>query len=101
GRPERGWGRGAGGPRRAAADRADEAIASTMGGLDEAGRLRIVGERLANLADGDFEDSFADERCRPGGVQERLFRDEAAGMTDEIFENGEGLGSELDGLRTL
>jgi hypothetical protein len=66
-----------------------------MCGLDEARRLWIIVEGLAELANGDFEDGFADERFRPDGVEKLLFGDELAWTPEEIGEHRVGFGSEL------
>ena len=54
-------------------DLTDEAIASTMCGFNEARRLRIIAERLADLTNGDFEDGFADKGFWPDGVEKSLW----------------------------
>src|SRR5262249_12913052 len=47
---------------------------------------------------GNFEDSFADERPWPDAIEQILFCDELPRTGEEMVENCEGLGSELDGL---
>jgi hypothetical protein len=80
---------------RALSDLTDEAIASTMCGFNEAWRRRIIVESLADLANGDLKNGFADKRSWPDSVEKFLFCDESAWMTHEIFEYCKGLGSEL------
>ena len=70
-----------------------------MCGFNEARRLWIVAERLAELTDGDFEDGMADKRFWPDGLEEFLFCDELARTPEEKVKHCEGLGSELNCLR--
>jgi hypothetical protein len=56
-----------------ASDFTDEPVPATVGRFDEAGGLRIVRQRLANLADGDFEHRIADKRVPPDRANEVLF----------------------------
>ena len=49
-----------------------------MGGFNEARRLWVIVESLADLTNSDFEDSFADKGSRPDGVEKFLFCDELA-----------------------
>ena len=81
------------------ADLTDEAIAAAVCGLDEVRRLRVVVEGLAQLSNGDFEHGLADEGLRPDGIEKLLFGDELAWPPEEVAEQGEGFGPELDGLR--
>ena len=74
---------------------ANEAITPTMCGFDEAWRLRIIIENLAELTNSDFEDSFTNKGSRPDGVEKFFFRDELARTLDEMVEHGEGLRSEF------
>ena len=67
-----------------------------MGSLNVSRRFRIIVESFSQLANGDFEDGVADESIRPDGVQELFFCDELTGTTDEVVENSESLGSNLD-----
>ena len=69
-----------------------------MCGFNEAWRLGIVVESLAELTNGDFEDSVADKGFWPDGVEKFLFADELAGTPEKMVEHREGLGSELDCL---
>ena len=77
-------------------DPADEAIAATVCGLDEARRLWIVIESLAQLTNSDFENGVADKSVWPHGVEEFLLGDELARTPDEIADHGEGFGPEPD-----
>ena len=70
-----------------------------MCGFNEARRLWIVVESLADLTDGDFEDGFPDKGFWPDGVEKFLFSDELARTPEKIVEHGEGFGSELDCFR--
>src|SRR5262249_9401415 len=79
-------------------DLTDEAIASPVCGFNEAWRLWIISESFADLTNGNFEDSFAHERSWPDAIEQILFCDELARTGEEMVENCEGLGSELDGL---
>ena len=76
-------------------DLTDEAIASTMCRFNEAGKLWIIAESLAELTNGDFEDGVPDKGFRPDGVEKGFFGDELAWMPEEIVEHCEGFGSEL------
>ena len=49
-------------------DVTDKAIAAAMCGFNKARRLGVIVERLAELANCDFEDGFAHKRLRPDGV---------------------------------
>lgn len=69
-----------------------------MCGFNEARRLWIIAEGLAELTNGDFQDGVADKRFRPDRVEKVLFGDKLARMTEEIIEHCEGFGSELDCL---
>ena len=66
-----------------------------MCGFNEARRLWIIVESLADLTNGDFEDGFADKGFWPDGVEKFLFGDELARTPEEIVEYCEGFGSEL------
>jgi hypothetical protein len=79
-------------------DLTDKAIASTMCGFNKARRLWIIVEGVAELTNGDFEDCVADKRFWPDGVEKFLFGDELGWMPEEIGEQCEGFGSELDCL---
>ena len=70
-----------------------------MCGFNEAWRLWIIVESLAELTNGDFEDGFADKGFWPDGVEKFLFGNELARTPEEIVEHCEGLGSELYCLR--
>ena len=72
-----------------------------MSGFDEAGRLGIVRERFADLTNGHFEHGVADKRVRPDRRDQILLRDELTRFGNKVLEHREGLGPELDGLRTL
>jgi len=71
-----------------------------MGGFDEARGFGIVGKRLADLADGDFEHRIADKRVVPDRSDQVLFGHELSRLRHEVFEHGERLGPELYGFRT-
>ena len=58
--------------------RRDEPVAAAVRGLDEARRVRIVAERLAQLADRALEHGVADEHARPDRVEQLLLRDQPA-----------------------
>src|SRR5215813_13902078 len=63
--------------------------------FDEARRIRIIVEGLADLTNGYFENGFADKCPWPDRVEEFLFCDELVRMNYEIFKYCEGFGSEL------
>jgi hypothetical protein len=71
-----------------------------MCSFNEAWRLWIIADSLADLTNGDFEDGFADKGFWPDGVEKFLFGDELARTSEEIVEYGEGFGSELYCSRT-
>ena len=71
-----------------------------MGRLDEAGRLGIVGKRVADLSNGHLEDGIADKGILPDGADQVLLGNELARTPQQVFEHGERLGPELDRLRT-
>lgn len=66
-----------------------------MCGFNEAWRLRIIVESLAELTYGDFEDTFADRGLWPGSVEKVLFGDQLAWTPKKIVEHCERFGSEL------
>ena len=70
-----------------------------MCGFNEAGKLWIIAERLADFTNGDFEDGVADKGFGPDGVEKFLFGDELARTPEKMVEHGEGFGSELDCFR--
>src|SRR5262245_49422870 len=72
-----------------------------MGGFDEARRLRIIIESHTKLTNADFEDTIADKGFWPDGAEKFLFGDELAWTLEEIVEQGEGFGSELNCLGAL
>ena len=72
-----------------------------MGRFDEARRLVVVVQRLADLANGHLENGVADEGVRPHRADQVLFGDELPRTPQQVFEHGERLGPELDGLRAL
>jgi len=69
-----------------------------MCGFNEAWRLWIIVESLAELTNGDFEDSFADNGFWPHGVEKSFFGDELARTCEEVVEYCECFRSELYGL---
>ena len=69
-----------------------------MSGFDEAWRLWIIVESLAELTNGDFEDGFADKGSWPNSVEKSFFGDELARMREEVVEYCESLRSELYGF---
>ena len=81
-------------------DLTDEAIASTMGGFNEAWRLGIIAQSLSQLTNGDFEDGFANKGFWPDGAKQFLFSDQLARMSKEVVEHREHLRPELDRPRT-
>jgi hypothetical protein len=46
----------------------------------------IITKSLADLTNGDFEDSFTDKGSGPDGVEKFLFCDELARMLEKIVE---------------
>ena len=60
-----------------------------MDGLNIAGRLRIVAERLAQDTDGFGQRRVRDEGVFPDGVDEFLLRYHRAGARDEQIENAQ------------
>src|SRR5678816_168993 len=78
---------------------ADEAIAATMCGFNEARRLRIIIENLAELTDRHFEDGFTNKGAWPDGVEKFFFGDDLARTPDEMVEHGNGLRPEFYFLR--
>jgi len=64
--------------------------------VDVARRFRIIVESFADLANGDFQDRFADEGPRPHGFEKFLFRDELTGTPEQIIEHCKWLGAKLD-----
>lgn len=79
---------------------ADEAIASTMCGFNEAGRLRIVAEGPADLTNDNLEDGIADKRPRPDRVEQVILCGELTRTPEQILEDCEGFRSQLDRFRT-
>ena len=73
-------------------NRTDEAIASTMRGFNEVRRLWVIAESLSDLANGDFEDGFANNRLRPDGIEKVLLYNELAWTPEEIVEHRECFG---------
>jgi hypothetical protein len=76
----------------------DEAIAATMCGFNEARSGWIITQSLADLANGDFKNGFADKGPWPDGVEKFLFRGELARMRQQVFEHCERFWPELDSL---
>ena len=69
-----------------------------MCGFDETGGSRIIAESLADLADGDFQNSVTDKGLPPNRVEEFFFCHELSRPPDEMVEHSEGFGCELYGL---
>src|SRR4051794_33097561 len=67
--------------------------------LDEARRLGIVGQRLANLPDRHLEDGVADERVLPDRADQMLLGHQLPGTAEQVLEDRERLRPQLDGLR--
>ena len=82
-------------------DLTDEAIASAVGGFNKPWRLWIVAENFSQLANGNFEDTFSNERSRPNRVEKFLFCDESARMAQQVIQQGKGFGPELYRLLAL
>ena len=80
-------------------DDADEAIAAPVRRFDEAGGLGVVVQRFAELANGDFEDGIADEGIPPDRGDQVFLGDELSGPPQQVLEDREGLGPELDRTR--
>ena len=72
-----------------------------MCGFDEARRLRIIIESLAELTNCDFEDGFTNKGSRPDGVEKFFFRDELTRTPEKMVEHGEGLRAEFYFLRAF
>src|SRR6187399_3151833 len=72
-----------------------------MCSFDKARRGRIIVESLAQLANGDFQNGFADKGSRPHGIQQLFFRNKLSRAADQIDEHQESLGSELYCLRAF
>lgn len=79
----------------------DKAITSPVCGFNEAWRLRIIIESLAELTDSNFEDGFTNKSSRPDGVEKLFFRDQLARTPDEMVEHSEGLRAEFYFLRAF
>src|SRR5262245_61967419 len=82
-------------------DLTDEAITSAMGGFNKPWRLCIVAENVAQLANGNFEDTFSNESSRPNRVEKILFCDQLARMPKQVIQHSKGFGSELYRLSAL
>src|SRR5262249_57024299 len=80
-------------------DVGDEAIAATVGGLDDPRVLRVVIERPPDLADADLEGAAAQEHAGPDRVQQLVLRDEPRRARGEVLEHREGLRREGDPAR--
>ena len=85
----------------ASGDLADEPIAPTMRSFDKARRFRIVGKGFADLADGDFQHRVAHKRIPPDGADQTFLGHKLSRTGEQVFEYGEGFGSEPNGLRAL
>jgi hypothetical protein len=81
-----------------ASHRSDEAVASTMSRLDEARRLHVIAQGLANVSQLSLECRVADVDTRPHVGDELFFRDEARRILDEISKHREGLRLQRDDL---
>ena len=68
-------------------------------GLDEARVLRLLAERLADLADTALEHLFADVGLGPHGVQELLLGHHPPGVLRQVAQHGEVLRPQEDLLR--
>jgi len=64
--------------------------------FNEARKLWIITESLAELTNDDFEDGVADKGFWPDGVEKFFFGDELAWPREEMIEYCEGFGSELN-----
>ena len=67
-----------------------------MCSFNEAWRLWIIADSLADLTNGDFEDGVADKGFWPDGAEKFFFGDELARPPEEMIEYCEGFGSELN-----
>jgi hypothetical protein len=65
------------------------------------GVLGSFGQRLTNLLNGDLEDGIADERILPDRADQILFRHQLPGSRDEVLQDAERLGPELDEIRVF
>jgi hypothetical protein len=73
----------------------NKAVASTMCGFNEARRLRIIAENIADFTNDDFKNGLPDKGSWPDGVEKFLFCHELARTPDEVVQHREGFGSEL------
>ena len=69
-----------------------------MRGFNEARTLGVIAESIADFTNGDFEDSVADKGFCPDGVEKFFFGHKPGWVPQEVIEQGEGFGSELDFL---
>jgi hypothetical protein len=62
-----------------------------VGRLDEAWRIRIVAQRLADFADANLEHSIAHRDLRPAGVEQFIFGRQLPAPLQQVSENRERL----------
>jgi hypothetical protein len=82
--------------RRGAGHRRDEAIAAPVRRLDEPRRVRVIVQRLANLADRHLEHRVAHEDARPERAEDLGLRDQRARPRREVLEQGKCLRRQRD-----
>ena len=80
----------------ASKERSDEAIAVTGLSLDEARAADIVLQGFTNLANTDLERGGAAAGVVPNSLAQVGWRDQLAGMSDQIVQNRPGLGREAE-----
>ncbi len=87
------------GSRRRGGHRRNEAVATARDGLDVDGLGRIVPERLTQFRDGLRERVVGDGDVRPERLEEIFFGDERGLASDEIQQQVDDLGRQLDDVR--
>src|SRR5262245_15858550 len=81
-------------------DLSDEPIPSSMCRFNETGTRWIILQSFADLANGDFEHTLADECLRPDRVENFFFCNQPSWSPEQIVEHGKGFRPQPDFLGT-
>ena len=77
-------------------NRRDEAVAAARDGLDEGRIAGLVAERLPQLRHGLRQRVVGDVGAGPERVEQRLFRHQRAGVVEQMEQQVEELGREVE-----
>lgn len=82
-------------------DRGNKPISPPTYGLDKLWLMRLIPERLAQLADDDGQDSFTHHGLGPDSLQKGLFRHELPGLRQQTAQDGKSFGADPYNLATF